>query len=132
MDKITEWKSACEHGTADTVCTLCAGALHPVLGATVRHLEALLTNKQHVEVSAAQALQLSLETDDLFEEVRRTLDHLSKIEERAGATRDVAEDELLDVGIIASDTEALMMRFARIVPDIRNHVVTTGVRQTAL
>lgn len=132
MDLIEGWKQTCEHGTADTVCELCAGALHPVLAATTRHLEQLLTDKQHREIHMPDALRLSIETDDLFEEVKQTLAHLTEVEGTPETPSDKATDELLDVGIIASDVQRLVNRFERVVPNLRDHQIVTGVRSTML
>lgn len=127
MDQVTEWQRTCEHGTAHEVCTTCAGGLHPVLNATVRHLQRVIADKQS-HLNLGELLKLSMETDALFAEIDTTLADLKDVEELAGETDAAAAREKRDIGIIATDVHNLVSRFEQLVPDIRDHEISTGVR----
>ncbi len=128
MDHIEEWKGACETGNAECVCTTCVGALHPVFSATTRHLQQLLSNKQST-VNLGALMKLSMETEELFDEVHGTFNDLLDVESAGVSSDKVAEREKRDIRIIAKDIRALVDRFELAFPDIRSHMISTGVRQ---
>lgn len=128
MDQIDGWQGACETGSAECVCSTCVGALHPVLSATTRHLHHLLSDKQST-VHLGQRMQLAMDTDPLFRELHDLFTDLCDAESVGVSSDTVAEREKRDIRIIARDVRALVERFEQAFPDIRTHIISTGVRQ---
>lgn len=129
MDQVTTWQNICERSTPDIACTTCIGAIHPVLAATARHLEQFIVNKDRT-IGTGNALRLAMETDGMFEEIQEKIRHLVDTEQ-ASPTKQAADDEQLDIGIIVSDMRQLLSVFERIIPDIGSHTIATGVRHIA-
>lgn len=130
MDRVERWEQTCEHSDPHTACEICAGALHPVLSATVRHLQKLLEDKTS-RVNIRSRFELAMDTDEWFEEVRGTLADLIEVE-GADESNEIVAREIRDIRIIARDVRALVQRFEQLFPDIREHPIATGVRQLAM
>lgn len=132
MGLAKEWNEQCQHGNPVDTCATCVGALHPVLSATAIHLQKLLEGKtQGSGANLAKIFTLSVDTDDLFREIRSAFIDLRDVESTPvnGAA---AERERRDLAIIAADMDALIARFEEAFPDIREHRISAAVRQTAL
>jgi hypothetical protein len=133
MELIDSWERDCEHGSPKKICTTCAGALHPALSATVRHLRDVL-NETTNQGELGKVFRLLMETDGTFSAVAMALEDLIKTESsvpsNAPPPADVARRELTDVRIIAGRVRELVSQFERLgIADIRSHEIVTGIRQ---
>lgn len=133
MERIENWEHDCEHGSPKKICRTCAGALHPALSATVRHLRSVLDEASHGS-ELGKAFRISMETEDIFSTVAVALEDLrateSSVPSDAPPPPAIAHRELTDVHIIANRVRELVAKFENLgIPDIRTHEIATGIRQ---